>query len=132
VKIKYSFVCDSAVVGMNGNLSAMNIFQNLGATQFPVTIPKMVFVAVIQFHRSEIGVHKFRLALVDDDGRDVIPPMAGEINATMQSLNVNMLTEMVGINVARAGVYQLDLTIDNNHMTSEQITVAQMNAPPKQ
>ena len=132
MRIKYSFVCDSAVIGVNGNLNAMNIFQNLGAKQFPVTIPKMVFVAVIQFHRSEVGIHTFKLELVDEDGRAVIPVMNGEINATPQALNANMLAEIVGVSIPKTGVYQLDLTIDNNHMTSETFTVTQFSPPQKQ
>jgi hypothetical protein len=131
MKLKYSFVCDYANVSMQGNLNASSIFTNISASAFPATLSRFFFVASIAFHRSEVGKHKFRLSFVDQDGKDVINPIAGELEATPQSLNANIIIELNAIKLSNPGTYQFDLTVDNNHIGSESFTASLRVPQPK-
>ncbi|SHH60941.1 hypothetical protein SAMN02745823_00463 [Sporobacter termitidis DSM 10068] len=122
MKLKYSFVCDSANISLQGNLNALGIFSNINAPKYPLTYSRFFYVANVVFHRSEAGPHKFRLSFVNDDGRDIVSPIEGALNATPQVLSNNLLLELNGITFPGPGVYQIDLSVDNVFMGSETIT----------
>jgi hypothetical protein len=129
MKLKYSFVCDYANVSVQGNLNASSIFTSISSDAFPATLARFFFVASIAFHRSEVGKHRFRLSFVDQDGKDVLSPIGGELEATNQSLNANIIIELNAVKLNTPGTYQFDLTVDNNHIGSE--SFAATVRPPK-
>jgi hypothetical protein len=123
MKLKYSFVCDAANVSQSGNLNVLGIFKNISATNFPATHSKMVYVASMDFHRSEMGNHKFRVNFVDDDGRNVMQPIEGEISVRDGNLAANIILEINNITFNKPGTYCIDLTIDSQHIASEEINL---------
>lgn len=125
MKIKYSFVCDAANISQSGNLNVLGIFKNIFASQFPATHPKLTYVANVEFHRSEIGKHTFKVNFIDEDGREVLPPLNGEIDVN-NSLFTTIILDIANINFMRPGVYEIDLVIDNQHISTENITISQM------
>jgi len=127
MKLKYSFVCDAANIAQSGNLNVLGIFQNISALQFPCVHPKFVYVASIEFHRSEIGKHKFKVSFVNDDGKEVIPPLEGEVQVNQNNMFANIILEMNNINFPKPGTYQIDLAIDYQHITTDSIHVLQIN-----
>jgi hypothetical protein len=132
MKIKYSFVCDAANIAQSGNLNVLGIFKNITSSQFPCTHPKFVYVAHVEFHRTEICKHKFKVTFVNDDGKDVIPPLNGELALNSQFPWANIIMELVNVNFLKAGTYQIDLTIDNQHICTDDITVFDSNQIQKQ
>lgn len=122
--LKYSFVCDSANISLQGNLNALGIFSTINAPKYPVTYGRFFYVANIVFHRSEAGPHKFKLSFVDADGRDIIQPAEGDMNVTPQTLSSNLLLELNGITFPNPGAYQIDLTVDTIYLGSETINLA--------
>jgi hypothetical protein len=127
MKTKYSFVCDAANVAKSGNLNVLGIFQTIQATKFPCVHPQFTYVANIEFHRSEEGAHKFKLSFVDDDGKDVIPPLEGDMGVTRDNLSANILMQLNSINFPKPGTYQIDLAIDHQHIATDSINVMQIN-----
>jgi hypothetical protein len=124
MKLKYSFVCDSANISLQGNLNALGIFSTINAPKYPVTYGRFFYVANIVFHRSEAGPHKFKLSFVNDDGRDIISPVEGDMNVTIQALSNNLMLDLNGITFPSPGIYQIDLSVDNIYLGSETINVA--------
>ena len=129
MNLKYSFVCDSANISLQGNLNALGIFGNINAPIFPVTLGRFFYVAHIVFHRSEVGLHRFKLSLVNSDGRDILPPVEGEMNVTLQALSNNLLLQFNGVTFPEPGSYQVDLTIDSIYLGSETIGAAVAERP---
>ncbi len=124
MQVKYSFVCDAANISSNGNLNALGIFNQINASKFPCTHPRFIYAVCISFHISEVGKHNFRLFFINDDGKEILPQLNGIINVTSSSLNSNnILLELNGVQFPKAGTYQIDLTIDNQHACSEYIQV---------
>jgi len=120
---KYSFVCEAANISQSGNLNVLGIFQNINAEVFPTTFAKMVYVASIEFHRSETGKHIFKVNFIDSDGKSIIPPLEGEFVVYDNNLFANLLLGIEGIAFPGPGIYAIDLTIDHQHMATDNITV---------
>jgi hypothetical protein len=118
-------VCDAANVSQTGNLNVLGIFRNINAGKFPCQHPRFTYVANIEFHRSELGKHSFRINFIDDDGNDVISPLSGEIEVSASNRSANIIIELANIQFPKAGIYEIDLTMDNQHVTTESITVLQ-------
>ncbi len=123
---RYSFVCDAANISQTGNLNVLGIFRNINAAKFPCQYPRFTYVANIEFHRSESGKHLFRINFIDDDGKDVISPLTGEIEVSSSNRSANILVELANIQFPKAGVYEIDLTLDNQHVTTESINILQV------
>lgn len=126
MKAKYSFVCEAANIAQSGNLNVLGIFTNINAAHVPCVYPKFAYVANIEFHRSESGKHSFKLSFINDDGKDIIQPISGHMDvAQNQGLpsSANLLVELANITFPTAGAYEIDLTIDNQHICTETIHV---------
>jgi hypothetical protein len=127
MKPKYTFICEAANVSQSGNLNVLGIFQNFNATNFPVTIPRMVYVASIEFHRSEVGKHHFKVNFIDEDGKPLIPQLDGEIIIPENNLFANLMLGIENIPFSKAGIYAIDLVMDNQHLATDNIHVFKMN-----
>lgn len=123
MQIKYSFFCDAANIDTTGKVNALGIFNNINSENFPLIYPKMTFVAGIEGRRSEAGQHHMKIKFIDEDGKDIIPPMENVIESSVSKPNTNLLFDLVGINFHNPGVYSLDIIMDNQLLRSESISV---------
>lgn len=124
MNVKYSFVCDAANIAQSGNLNVLGIFKSINAVQFPCVYPRFMYIAHIEFHRSETGKHKFKLNFINDDGKEILPPMYGEINVNPQNPFTNIMVNINGATFPKPGAYQIDLNIDYQHLCTETIIVS--------
>ncbi len=123
MKHKYSFFCDAANVDSSGKVSALGIFTDIRTQQFPAIHQTMTFVACIEGRSTEAGKHPFRINFIDDDGKDIIPPMQGKINITRNSLNANIMLKLNTVTFPKPGTYSMDLIVDNQVIASESLNV---------
>ena len=123
MRAKYSFVCDAANISKANTLNALGIFNHISAQKFPWKHSRFTYVANILFHQNEEGDHTFKLTFVDEDGKEIIPPLNGEIKVAPPTFSTNIMLEINNIQFSKAGTYQIDLTIDNQHMCAESIHV---------
>lgn len=123
MRAKYSFVCDAANISKSNTLNALGIFNHMNALKFPWKHSRFTYVANILFHPSEEGNHKFKLTFVDEDGKEIIPPLNGEIEVAPPTFSTNIMLEINNIQFPKAGPYQIDLTIDHQHVCAESIHV---------
>jgi hypothetical protein len=135
MNVKYSFVCDAANISQTGNINVLGIFKNIFSSQFPCAHPKFTYVANIEFHRTEIGKHKFKITFIDEDGKKLIPSIDSEIDVQPQNPFenpwTNFLFEFANINFPKAGIYEINLAIDNIHLCTDTITVVEANPVAK-
>lgn len=123
LKHKYSFFCDAANIDSSGKVSALGIFTSINTTKLPVTHTSMTFVACIEGRSSEAGRHPFRINFIDDDGKDVIPPMQGELEVTQATLNAILILSLNSVTFPQPGTYSMDLVVDNQVLASENLAV---------
>ena len=123
MKTKYTFICEAANISQGGNLNVMGIFQNLNSKNFPVNITRIVYVASIEFHRSESGKHHFKVNFIDDDGKLVIPQLDGEIFIAENNLFANLMLGIENVSIPQPGNYAIDLVMDNQHLATDNLYV---------
>jgi hypothetical protein len=130
MKSKYSFVCEAANISSSGNLNAFGIFQSINIRSFPFGIPRMFYVAGIQFHRSETGRHGFSVNFIDDDGRSIVPPLEREVVMYENKYFANFLVELENTQFHKPGTYQVNLMINNQPIAANTIRVFQIPPEP--
>ncbi len=123
MKSKYTFVCEAANISQGGNLNVLGIFQNFNAPKLPITVTRMVYVACIEFHRSEAGKHRFKVNFIDEDGMQVIPPLDGEVFIPENNLFANLMMNIENTTFKKPGIFAIDLTMDNQHLATDNIHV---------
>jgi hypothetical protein len=72
VELILALVCDRAVANKEGKLDVYGVFNDLFAPGFPARQERMVFVATIEWDRSDEGRFSFKVDLVDPTGRPVL------------------------------------------------------------
>jgi len=123
MQVKFSFFCTAANIANNGNLNALGIFSEILSNQFPFTYPRITYVIGIEGRKSEAGRHALKLSFIDDDGKEIIPPISGELTTTGEKPNSNIIMELANINFPHPGTYSLDFVVDNQLLRSEQVRV---------
>ncbi len=129
---RFSFLCDSANISQSGNLNVLGIFDSVAAPNFPCAHPQCFYIAKIEAQRAETGEHRFRVAFVDEDGAQVIPPFEGVLHFTVASRTTHVMLKMVNIMFRKPGVYHFDLSIDGQYIGTESITVSQLQQQNQQ
>ena len=125
MQIKYSFICEAA--NLSGrSLNALGIFDTIQALKFPCRHPRFTYVANIEFERSEVAKHPFKLSFVGLDGKDILPPLSGEINVNPNGLRSSLLLQMNNINFPEEGVYKFELTVDGQSICTDYLKVIQV------
>ena len=124
MQVNLLVLCDAANVSREGKLNVLGEFDSIHASTFPLTYPTMVLVVRLEAAPTEVGNHHLKLQLVDEDGRDVVPPVQGEI-ATGDPPFLGAVTrtpplilQMHGVRFERPGHYSFDLSVDGSHMRS--------------
>ena len=121
-------LCDAATDQM-GKLNILGAFDTIYAESFPYKHHMCAVALRIRFSKIEQGQHSLRLNFVDEDGKDVLPPLKGEIGIRMnedkQSLASNMILYVNGITFNRPGHYSFDLAIDGRSDKSLPVFVRQ-------
>lgn len=113
MEVLSAFICDAANISNTGNLNALGIFTTIPAPAFPAIHNHMTIVAILKFHRSEVGKHPFKLSFVDEDGHEILPSLNNEINITDNSLQPNIIVNLCDIKFPKVGMYEIDFVIDN-------------------
>jgi hypothetical protein len=72
MNIDFAVVCDYAIIDRFGKLSVLGIFQHIWVSQFPTVHPRMHLVIRLKGARTEIGEHKVKIRLTNQDGKEVI------------------------------------------------------------
>lgn len=118
MEVKYSFVCDCANIDTQGKLNVLGIFNNIYMREFPGVYGNFMYVAALEFSRSETGDHNFRLCFIDYDGNDVLPPQDGRIEVNNAKSIANIIIKIGNVQFPKEGIYRIDLALDGRLATS--------------
>lgn len=109
-------LCDAATQSF-GKLNILGAFDALVAETFPLIYPQCAIAMRIRFRRTERGGHAIEIALADEDGRNVIPPLTGAMEVQFlgkeESAATNLVINMNRIEFKKEGDYSINVTIDN-------------------
>ena len=88
----------------------------------------------IRFKKSESANHPFRINIVDEDGRSILPkPIDGNVNVQIQqvdeSIVINLIVNLRDVRFEKFGRYSIDLTMDGKQRGALPLFVKQVQRP---
>jgi hypothetical protein len=126
--IQIAALCDAAS-DYGGKLCVLGAFDSLLTQNFPALHPQCAIALRIVFEKIEEGQHKLRIALVDDDGGSVMPPIELPVNAGVPPdasfVSQNIIVSIQQLKFERAGTYSIEIAVDDRHQKSIPLAVRQ-------
>ncbi len=102
----------------SSKLTIVGTFDSIQAKQFPVQHPACTIACRLRFAAKETGEHDFRLRLIDEDGKETIKPIEGNILIAEppngQFVTINIVINFTQLKFERAGRYSFELHIDGD------------------
>ena len=134
MEIEIFSLCDHAQ-DFGGKMIIVGTFDAIWAGGFPCMHPSCAIAGRIRFDSSEAGKHSLRIQIVDVDGREIVPPLQGELNIMRppdgRSMAANFVLTLGQLTFPAAGVYSIDLFVNDIPSRSLPIMVQQQpNQPP--
>jgi hypothetical protein len=133
MRVDFAFLCDAAAES-NGKIHAVGIgIEQIGATSMPAVHPKAVAVIRFSFTRADEGTRKFAVRVRDADGREVIPPVEGEINLAVPDetvqMRANMVIELQQMQIQAYGPHEVQVRIDGDEVVALRFEVVHAGGP---
>lgn len=127
MKVDFAVCCDYAIIDRFGKLSVLGIFQHIWVANFPAVHPRLHLVLRLKGKRTELGEHKVRIQLLDEEDREIITgdgtvsfaePPAGVLEVEAGAIL------MFDVPFQRAGRYRFEISVDDDVQTAVPLTVA--------
>ena len=115
MNIEAFLLCDCAT-DQQGKLNVLGAFDSIYARKMPTVHPACTVAARIRFERIEEGEHKVSIAVIDEDGKAIVPRLDGNISVKARpdagSTVVNLILNLQRLKFENYGEYRIDLAID--------------------
>ena len=131
--IEVFVLCDAAT-DYGGKLNLLGTFDSIWARQFPSVHPHCAIALRVRFERLEAGDHRFRITIVDEDGKPAVPAVDGSLGVAcpthVPSVSANLVLNINGLKFEKPGRYSVNLAIDNRHEKSLPLSVMRLEPKP--
>ncbi|OHB44068.1 MAG: hypothetical protein A2178_01305 [Planctomycetes bacterium GWC2_49_10] len=131
MNIEAFVLCDAATES-GGKLNVLGAFDTVFARELPVVHPFCAVALRLRFERIEEGEHKVRISFVEEDGKNVLPPLDGAVNIHFApgqpSACANLILNLSGVKFPKFGQCSIDLALDGRFEKSLPLFVRQMPA----
>ena len=121
MKIEIFVLCDAAT-DQHGKLNILGTFDQIHTQQVPIIHPACAIALRMRFDKMEEGSHRIYIELVDPDGRIVLQPMEGDVEARMapetDSMAVNLIVNFHRLKLDNFADYQINLAVDGNSVAT--------------
>lgn len=113
--IQVAVLCDSAT-DYRGKLCILGTFDTIITPRLPSTHPHCSIALRVVFRDSDEGNHRFKIRMIDEDGKNTLPNIEPEITVKMPE-NVffysrNLIFNLQQIKFEKAGLYSIDVLMD--------------------
>lgn len=130
MEVETFLICDAAT-DQAGKLNILGAFDAIGAPGVPIVHPQLSVALRIRFKKSESANHPFRINLINEDGKSILPrPLDGNVNVQIreadESAVINLIVNMRDIKFDTFGRYSVDLTMDGKQRGSLPLYVRQV------
>jgi len=126
--VDFAVACDYAIIDQHGKLSVLGIFQHIWAARFPTVHPRLHLVVRLRGRRTEVGEHRLRIRLLDDQDAEVLN---GDGAVTFNEPPAGVTELEAGAVLAfdvpfqRPGRYRFEIAVDDAVQAVVPIGVAQ-------
>jgi hypothetical protein len=131
MNIDFAFICDFAEA--TGKLNALGIgFDTIYAPQMPARHPHFSLVLQLRTSTVEAGHKRIQVNVIDDDGKDVIPPVQTQVNIPRSEGGTHSMGRFVvefgNLEFKQYGAYSVRVTVEGVEVASIPFRVVE---PPK-
>jgi hypothetical protein len=127
--IQVAVLCDAAT-DAHGKLNILGTFDTILAAQMPALHPQCSIALRITFGKVEEGAHKLRLNFTDEDGRLVMQnieiPFQVAVPDDSIFLSRNFIINIQPLKLEKAGLYSINIALDNRQEGSIPLLVKQL------
>ncbi len=121
MNIQVAVLCDAASE-TSGKLNLTGVFDAIYTQQLPAFHPQCSVALRMTFSPVEEGAHKFRLNIMDEDGKLIMPSIEGALNVSVPE-GVHFATQHFIVNLfqlkfEQAGLYSIDVVVDDKQEIS--------------
>lgn len=114
--IQVAVLCDSAT-DYRGKLCLLGTFDTIVTPSLPSVHPHCSIALRVVFRDSDEGTHKFKVRMINEDGKNILPNIEPEIKVKLPE-NVffysrNLIFNLQQIKFEQAGLYSIDVLIDD-------------------
>jgi hypothetical protein len=133
MNIQVAVLCDAATDD-NGKLNLLGAFDTIFAPQFPIVHPQCAVALRVTFVSGDEGNHKLKLNFVNADGKSIMPaidiPVAVTFPDDAHFLTRNFVVNIQGLKFPEAGVYSVDVRLDDKPRAAIPLWVKNLPARP--
>jgi hypothetical protein len=114
--IQVAVLCDSAT-DYRGKLCLLGTFDTIVTPSLPSVHPHCSIALRVVFRDSDEGNHKFKVRMINEDGKNILPNIEPEIKVKLPE-NVffysrNLIFNLQQIKFEQSGLYSIDVLIDD-------------------
>ena len=126
--IDYAFICDYAEA--RDKVNALGIgFDRIYAKNVPVRHPHFSVVVQIRFTRTEVGARPVQIHLIDADGKDIAPPVSGQITVNtpppdLLEVPVRLVMEFANVEFKHYGDYAVRVDVAGQEIAGIPVSIA--------
>ncbi len=130
--IQVAVLCDAAT-DYNGKLNILGTFDTLFTGKLPAVHPQCSVALRIAFERGDEGAHKLKINFVNEDGKLIMPNMEAPMEVALPDagtfISRNFIINIQQLKLEAAGLYSIDVAVDDRPLTSIPLCVKQVEQP---
>jgi hypothetical protein len=127
--IQVAVLCDAAT-DYNSKLNLLGTFDTILTSQLPAQHPQCSIALRIAFDRAEEGRHNLAMNFVDEDGKPIMPPVNAAVDIVFPPddtfMSRNFVVNIQQLKFEKAGLYSIDLSLDQRPVSSIPLVVKMM------
>ena len=132
MNVQVAVLCDAATDD-NGKMNLLGAFDTIYAQQLPAVHPQCAVALRVTFAADDEGKRKLKLNFINADGRAIMPaievPVAVALPDDAHFLTRNFIVNIQQLKFAEAGLYSVDVRLDDKSHASIPLLVK--NIPPR-
>ena len=133
MNIQVAVLCDAATDD-NGKLNLLGAFDTIYAPQLPAVHPQCAVALRVTFMPGDEGQRQLGVNFINADGRPIMQGITLPVPVTLPDdahfLTRNFIVNFQQLSFAEAGLYSVDIRLDNESQTSIPLLVKQQPAQP--
>ena len=132
MNIQVAVLCDAATED-NGKLNLLGAFDTIFAPQLPAVHPQCAVALRVTFQPDDEGERKLGLNFINADGRPIMQvielPVPVALPEDAPFLTRNFIINIQQLKFAEAGLYSVDVRVDNESKASIPLLVKIIERP---
>ena len=131
MNVQIAVLCDAATDD-NGKMNLLGAFDTIYAQQLPAVHPQCAVALRVTFAADDEGQRKLKLNFINADGRAIMPAIEVPVKVTLPDdahfLTRNFIVNIQQLKFAEAGLYSMDVRLDDKSQASIPLLVKNLPA----